>query len=114
MISVKIRGLREIEAALKALPAKIVQKDVLDKGLKIGATVWRNDARARAPLLAVPSARRIRGTLRRNIIVQRWRPEPPHSATVVVRVRKLKAAAIARAKAKMRKKGMKISGANNP
>ena len=101
-VSVKIIGAKAIAEAMRALPKQINRrKEVLDPGLLAAAKIVRDDARVRVPVDT--------GVLKRNIIMQRWRrPEAGMSASVVVRVRKLKGAAISRLKARNLKKGNRL------
>lgn len=84
---IHIRGLRELQDAMRQLPAK-VDRDLLNDGLLKGAALVRDDARRRAPLLSHADPRRLRGTLQRAIQAIRVRPEG-YTATVLVRVRQL-------------------------
>ena len=106
-VSVKVHGLKEIQRNMMLLGERVAKREVLNPGLIAGAVIVRDQARALAPVE--------RGVVRRNIIVQRWRrPDPPHTATVVIRVRKLKAAAVGRFKRRQAARGMAVSGRANP
>lgn len=96
-MSVKISGVREISAALHQLAGQVAERKLVEKGLRAGATIVRDDARVRAPLLAVPHPHRIRGTLQRSIIVSRGRPEG-RNPVMLVRVRPLSRSQIAKFK----------------
>ena len=87
---------------MRALPREINRrKEVLDPGLIAAAKVVRDEAKQIVPVDT--------GTLKRNIIVQRWsRPSYGLSASVVVRMRKLKGSAISRLKARNLRKGNKL------
>lgn len=106
-VTIRINGLREIQSAMAQLPKKVDRK-MLDQGLIAGATLVRDEARDKVPLLKVPDARRRRGTLRRAIRAGRVRPTQ-YAATVWVRVRQLTKRQITNYKAK-NKSGAK----NNP
>lgn len=108
MVKIEIQGLRDIERAMLALPGKM-DKKLLDQGLIQGAMLVRDEARNKVPLLRVPDARRLRGTVQRAIRAGRVRPEQ-YTATVWVRVRPLTGAQRTRFKKKRGKGG----GADNP
>jgi HK97 gp10 family phage protein len=97
-VTMKITGAKEIADALRKLPEKMDRK-VLEDGLLTGARLIRDDAKARAPLLQVPDARRVRGALRKAIQAIRARPEG-FAAQVVVKVRRLTGRQIANFKRK--------------
>lgn len=102
-MTIEIRGLREIQDAMRELPKRI-NRNMLDQGLLTGARIVRDEAKARVPLLREPDARRRRGTLQRAIRAGRVRPQG-YAAAVWVRVRKLTGKQIARFKAKGKGKG---------
>lgn len=113
MVEVKIHGLREIRAAMLALPRRIDRK-ILNEGLLDGAKLVRDEARARAPVLRAPHSRRKPGVLRRAVQAIRVRPDR-FTATVLVRVRPLSRGAIRRFKQKAMKRGLtNVTGADNP
>ena len=105
---IRIRGLNEINTALRQLPGRM-DKKLLDRGLIEGAKLIRDDARARVPLLQHPDPRRLRGTIQKAIRAGRVRPEGRYRATVWVRVRPLTRRQMARFK---KKRGS--GGQNNP
>lgn len=108
MVKINIRGLREIHRAMDELPRR-ANRSMLNEGLLEGARLVRDEARAKAPVLADPDPRRRPGTLRRAIRAGRVRPQPGTAATVWVRIRSLTRRQIARFK---KKNG--ASGAENP
>jgi HK97 gp10 family phage protein len=109
-VSIRINGLRAIQQALNELPKKVDRK-LLNQGLIAGATLVRDDARDRVPLLQVPDARRRRGTLRRAIRAGRVRPTQ-YAATVWVRIRQLTRRQVTKYKAK--NKGSAKDNPNDP
>ncbi|HXF67675.1 MAG TPA: HK97-gp10 family putative phage morphogenesis protein [Burkholderiales bacterium] len=106
MLTVEVRGLRELRNALLALPRRIA-RPLLNRSLMVGGRLIRDEARARVPLLRVPDRRRVRGALRRAIHAGVARPQG-HAASVWVRVRPLTRGQIAAFK---RRAG---AGAQNP
>ena len=107
---VEVRGLRELQDALKKLPKKL-ERRVLNSALSAGARIMVKDAKNRAPVLKdLLNPNRRPGTLKKNI---RARPIKPyeHTASVIVGVRKLSSKAItAFKKSQSGKKG----GSQNP
>jgi HK97 gp10 family phage protein len=101
---VRIHGLRQIEQAMKSLPARMDRR-LLNRSLIVGGRLFRDEARARVPLLRVPDPRRVRGAIQRAIHVGAVRPEG-HTASVWVRVRPLTRRQIANFK---RKRGKQAS-----
>jgi len=81
-VKVKITGLNEIRAAFKRLPKSVAQKELIS-GLRKGANTWRDAAKRQVAL----TSRRVAN----NVYVQKVKPMPGLTATVMVRVRKLKA-----------------------
>ena len=100
--SVRILGTREILQSMRQLPKEVnKRKEVLDPALVAGAILVRDSGRAIAP--------RDTGVLKRDIIAQRWRrPVDRMAATVVVRVRSLKARARARIQKRNLAKGRSL------
>lgn len=79
-ITVEIKGLRELQDALRELPEKIAGL-VLNGAVKEGAQVIEREAELRAPERT--------GALRRSIVATALkRPHEGHDATVIVRVRR--------------------------
>lgn len=103
MVRVELRGLRQIENAMRSLPQKLDRK-ILNDGLLVGAAVVRNEARLLAPELEAGSQDRRwrRGALRRAIRSTRIRPSS-YAAEVIVSVRKSSKASRAAGKARRTK-----------
>lgn len=102
MVRVELRGLRQIESAMRALPQKLDRK-ILNDGLLAGARVVRDEARMLAPQLEDRGDLRWRrGALKRAIRAARIRPTE-YTAEVVVSVRKASKQSIAAAKARRSK-----------
>lgn len=87
MVRVEIKGLREIQQAMKTLPVKF-DRPMLNRSLVVGARLVRDMARQMVPTLKVPDRRRIAGAIRKAIHAGAVRPEQ-YTATVWVRVRPL-------------------------
>ena len=104
--AVRIEGLVELQAALKALP-KALHRRVLNAALMTGARLIAKEAEIKAPVLRTPNPRRRPGTLRKNIRARAIRPE--YSATVMVGVRSL-----SRKQVRDFKKASGRGGAANP
>ncbi|MCZ8073845.1 MAG: HK97 gp10 family phage protein [Paucibacter sp.] len=68
-IEVRVQGLDELRAQLKALPDKL-RRRALRNALAAGARIVRDEARAQAPVLAQPTQRRASGTVRNAIVVR--------------------------------------------
>jgi HK97 gp10 family phage protein len=98
MVRVEFKGLREIQASIKELP-KTLNKAILNKILLVGALLIRDEARKLAPVLETAQFGRKPGTLRKNIIAMRVKPDQ-YAATTLIRVRKLKGSQIRRFKQK--------------
>lgn len=88
---VEIKGLRELQEAMRQLPKKL-ERRVLNAALMTGAREIANEAKARAPVRT--------GTLRRNIRARPGRPTDGHTATTIVGVRKLTFRQVARLRSK--------------
>ena len=69
-VSVELNGLRELNAAMLALPPSIRRDKMLMRALHDGARVIRDEAKRRAPVLEKPIRNRHRkmGALRNNIV----------------------------------------------
>lgn len=113
MAEIEIKGLRELRAAMLALPAKLDRR-ILNAALMEGAKLIRDDARVRAPVLKQADPRRRAGVLRQAVRAQAGRPDPGMTATVIVRVKPLTKSQVRKFKAGQRKKGQRVSGADNP
>ena len=68
-ITVQVRGLAELKAQLKALPAKLRVRAICT-ALAAGARIVRDTARSQAPVLRKPDPRRTAGTVRDAIVVR--------------------------------------------
>lgn len=68
-VKVTVNGIDELKKALAALPGKLRRK-VLVKALRAGAKEVQKSARAAVPVLAVPTAYRTKGLLKRKISVR--------------------------------------------
>lgn len=66
---VELKGVDELARALKDLPEKIRRRAVR-RALVIAARIIRDDAKARAPVLQIPTPYRNRGTVKRRISVR--------------------------------------------
>jgi hypothetical protein len=64
MTTVRVQGLRELEAALKAYPARL-QRRALNAAMRAGAREVLQEVKARAPVRT--------GALRRNVVAKRGR-----------------------------------------
>lgn len=67
---IKVAGLREIEAVLKRLPARLGEK-VIRAALRAGAQVIRKDAQSKVPILKSPKKGRKPGTVKKAITIKR-------------------------------------------
>lgn len=85
--SINVKGLRELDRTLKALPARIGEK-VMRAALRAAGQVIRKDARSRVPILKSPSKYRKPGTVKNAIVIKRSRRD---KFGVFVTVRTLKA-----------------------
>lgn len=110
--SVQIHGLRQLQDAMRQLPAK-VDRQLLNEGLLVGARQVSEDAKRRVPLLRVPDPRRVRGALQKAIQAIRVRPRG-YTATVLVRVRQLTKAQIRSFKKRQSRRGARVTGQSNP
>lgn len=90
-VTVEIKGLRELQVALRQLPQKL-ERRVLNSALGFGGRLIANEAKARAPVDT--------GNVRRNIRARSARPMDGHTATVIVGVRRLTKRQIARLRAR--------------
>jgi HK97 gp10 family phage protein len=106
--SVEVRGLRELEQALVALPKKMHRR-ILNGALAAGGREIEREAKQRVPVLKERTLRRLPGVIRRNIRTRPVRPQDGNNATVIVSVRNLNAKQITTFK---RATGLK--GAFNP
>lgn len=88
--SVEIKGLRELERAMKELPKKMHRR-ILNASLAAGARLIEREAKERVPILKTHTLRRLPGVIRRNIRVRPVRPQDGNNATVIVSVRNLSA-----------------------
>jgi HK97 gp10 family phage protein len=79
-------NLPEFKAALGVLGTK-VEKRVVTNAIRAAARVFRDRARALAPQLSEPDPRRVRGALRRAIVVARSRDRKKGSVQYYVGVR---------------------------
>lgn len=70
--SLRIEGLTQLNATLRALPERL-EKNVVLGALRAAAQVIRKDAMARVPVLQNPHPNRKPGTVRRAITVRRSR-----------------------------------------
>lgn len=82
-IEVKVSGTRELLMAMKRLPDSL-SEDLLEKGLRAGAALWRDAARLKVPVLQVETPGRIRGLLRRSIRLSRGKSPFGIKCTVIV------------------------------
>ena len=101
------RGFRELEENLKLLGEEMREKGV-KRMMSRAAVPMRDDAKSRAPILAVPDDRRRPGTLRNAIRIWRKRATP-YAVTYYVGVRGLSSKVVASFK---RATGM--AGSDNP
>jgi len=88
LVEIKINGLDEVAAALRAMPEKLTQK-IQGSALLAGAVIVRDEAKSLAPELQTSTRFRLRGVLKRNIRMARSRPAPGMTSTVIVGVRKI-------------------------
>lgn len=88
MVEIKLNGTAELAAALRAFPLKLNER-IQGSALLAGAQPVRDRARDLAPVLAQATARRLPGTLKKNIRMARSRPRPGMTATVVIGVRRI-------------------------
>jgi HK97 gp10 family phage protein len=102
-VEIRIDGLSALIDDLKRFPEELRLKEV-KAGVQAGAEVVRAAAAARAPVLKVPDARRIRGNLQRNI-VKRIVENDPFMIRASVGVRKLTGKQVAALKRRARAKG---------
>lgn len=89
MDSVRIEGLKELAAALRALPEKVARNG-LRAGVYAGAKVIQDEARLRAPVYTGPveQGHPPPGTLKRSIIMKQIREESgPRNQVFYVLVR---------------------------
>lgn len=68
-LKVQLRGVEDLKRALRQSPAKIRAKAVR-RALTLAGRVIRDEAKARAPLLQMPTPYRTRGTVKRRIAVR--------------------------------------------
>lgn len=94
--TVKIEGLKELQAALSRLPRELDRK-VLNAALMAGARPMVAAIKARAPVDT--------GTLARNIRARPVRPYPGNTATVEIGVRRLNKRQVNLLREKARKAG---------
>jgi HK97 gp10 family phage protein len=106
MVTVKVKGLNELQARLAELPRRL-SRQVLEKGLTTGAQPMAAEAQARVPVLAVATPRRRPGTVKKRIQARRVRPRSGMAATVIVGVRGLSAGVVRNYK--LRKAGRVVS-----
>lgn len=110
-IEVRIRGLDELKAQLRAIPEKL-RRRALRNALAAGARIVRDEARRNAPVLRTPDPRRKPGTVRDAITVRTSKQAKANGDVgVFVNVRPLKAAQIRAYKAKG---GKAASNPNDP
>lgn len=67
---IKVEGLKQLEATLKQLPARLGEK-VMRGALRASAQVIRKDAQSKAPILKEPKKGRKPGTVKNAITVRR-------------------------------------------
>lgn len=67
---IKVEGLKQLEATLKGLPARLGEK-VMRGALRAAAQVIRKDAQSKAPILKEPRKGRKPGTVKNAITVRR-------------------------------------------
>lgn len=107
-IDVRIRGLDDLKAQLRALPDKL-RRGALRNALAAGARIVRDEARRNAPVLRQPDPRRKAGTVRDAINVRTSKQaRADGNVGVFVNVKPLKARQVRAFKAKGGK------AANNP
>jgi HK97 gp10 family phage protein len=92
-LRVEIKGLRQIEAAMRQLPRRLDRK-LLDAGLFAGAQVVAEEARLMAPELRELDPRWSKGALKRAIRATSIKPSQ-YAAEAIVGVRKLSARQLA-------------------
>lgn len=112
--TIKIHGAFEIARALNALPGKLTDKKLLEKAMRSGAVLVRDEARNRVPVLKEPHPNRISGTLRRAIQVSRGRPEKGARAVILVRIRPLTKGQIRKFVKSRLGKARNVTGGDNP
>jgi HK97 gp10 family phage protein len=106
--TVEVKGLRELDAAMKALPRKLHRR-ILSAALAAGGREIEREAKQRVPILRERTLRRLPGVIRRNIRVRPVRPHDGHNATVIVSVRNLNAKQVT-----LFKRTTGLKGAFNP
>ena len=62
----EVQGLKELNALLQQLPLKL-EKNILRGAIRAGAKPVADDIRRRAPELAEPDPRRVRGALKKSV-----------------------------------------------
>lgn len=72
--NINVKGLREIERTLKALPARLGEK-VMRAALRAAGQVIRKDARSRVPILSSPTKYRKPGTVKNAIVIRKSRKD---------------------------------------
>lgn len=93
-IEVRIQGLEEVMAQLRAVPAKLRVRAIRN-ALSAGARIVRDEARQAAPVLAEPDPRRTAGTVRNAIVVRTSKQaRRAGDVGVFVNVRPLKASQV--------------------
>lgn len=95
--SFEVKGLRELGLKLRELGDK-VERQIADAALRQAANVIRDDARQKAPVLAIPTKYRKPGVVKRAIVSKKGRA-PKGQRKMVVGVRGLTGAAIRKFKA---------------
>ena len=108
----KWHGFRELEQNLKALGTEMHERGV-KRMMSRAAVPMRDDARVRAPVLAVATPTRRPGTVRNAIHIWRKRATE-YAVTYYVGVRRLSGKAVAMFKQNNRKGGKAANSANNP
>lgn len=97
---VEVRGLRELQDAMLALPRQLDRR-VLNAALSPAGRIIANEAKLRVAIRT--------GNVRRNIRARPVRPMGGHTASVIVSVRRLSARQIGKLKAKGGKQGANAS-----
>lgn len=111
-IEVRINGLDDLKAQLRAIPDKL-RRRVLRNALAAGARIVRDEARRNAPVLRKPDPRRKAGTVRDAINVRTSKQARRQGDVgVFVNVKPLKAAQVRAFKAKSG--GRAASNPNDP